>query len=134
MLFRSNAFMKIRGIHHVKLTVSDLARSKKFYSKIPGFKVVAEYPDFVMFGVGDANVGLTTHDGKLSSDRFDELSVGLDHFAVKLASEVDLLEAIAFLDSVGIEHSGIKASSNGVKIVVFRDPDNIQLEFAAKSK
>lgn len=124
--------MKIRGIHHIKLTVSDLARSKSFYSKIPGFNVVAEYPDFVMFGVGDANIGLTTHEAERKSDPFDEFQVGLDHLAVKLASEEDLQEAVGFLDAEGIDHSKVKKQSNGIKIVIFRDPDNIQLEFAAK--
>lgn len=126
--------IKIRGIHHLKLTVSDLQRSKAFYLQLPGFKVVAEYPDFVMFGVGDVNVGLTSHEGKRESDRFNEFTVGLDHFALRVSSESDLGEVMRFLTDRDIEHSGIKSLSNGVKIVIFRDPDNIQLEFAWKPK
>lgn len=126
--------MNVRGIHHVKLTVSDLGRSKDFYAALPGFKIVAEYQDFVMFGVGDANIGLTTHKGKRTTGGFDETAVGLDHLAIGLAGEHDLDEVVTFLDKQNIAHSEVKRLSNGVKIVVFRDPDNIQLEFAAKTK
>jgi glyoxylase I family protein len=126
--------VNIRSIHHIKLTVTDLARSKAFYSQIPGFKVVAEYPDFVMFGVADMNVGFTTHTGKRESERFNEFDVGLDHFALRVGDESDLTEAGLLLDKLKVERSEIKTLSNGVKILGFRDPDNIQLEFAWKPK
>lgn len=125
--------MKIKSIHHVKLTVTDLSRSKAFYEQLPGFEVVAEYPDFVMFGVGDMNIGLATHQEKRASEWFDEFTVGLDHLAFKVTGDGGLTEAVDFLDTHKIDHSEIKTLSNGVQIVTFRDPDNIQLEFAWKA-
>ncbi|HMH69882.1 MAG TPA: VOC family protein [Candidatus Saccharimonadales bacterium] len=125
--------MKIKSIHHVKLTVSDLSRSKAFYEQLPGFKLVAEYPDFIMFGAGDMNIGLTTHQAKRASERFDEFSVGLDHLAFRVVGETGLVEAVDFLDTQKINRSEVKTLSNGVQIVTFRDPDNIQLEFAWKA-
>jgi glyoxylase I family protein len=125
---------KVRGLHHIKLTVSDLGQSRAFYEDLPGFKLVAEYPDFVMFTAGDVNIGLTSHDERRMSERFNELTVGLDHLAFRIDDESELEAAITYLETRRIPHGEIKTLSNGVKIVTFRDPDNIQLEFAWKPK
>ncbi len=121
--------MKIKSIHHLKLTVSDLKRSAEFYAKLPGFKQVADYPNFVMFGVGDFNLGLTDHADKLQNKEFSEFNVGLDHVAFQLDSRESLLEIKDWLVSESIDHGEIIELSNGVVVIAFRDPDNIQLEF-----
>ena len=118
---------KIIQIHHIKLTVRDLEISKKFYESLPGFKCVAEYPDFVMFSVGNFYLGLTTHN-KLNED-FDETITGLDH----ISFEVDNLDqAVKFFDENNIKHGEIKKLSNNLFVLAFRDPDNIQLELCYK--
>jgi catechol 2,3-dioxygenase-like lactoylglutathione lyase family enzyme len=38
------ALIHTAGIHHVRLTVTDLARSRQFYSEVLGFEVAAESP------------------------------------------------------------------------------------------
>lgn len=119
--------MKIKQIHHIKLTVKDLERSKRFYEKLPGFKLVAEYPDFYMFSAGKFNFGLTTHRNKQRLQHFEEFNVGLDHisFEVDTTSE----EVLSFLDVENIAHGELEKLSNDLFTVAFRDPDNIQLEF-----
>lgn len=117
---------------HIKLTVRDLAISTEFYTKLPGFKVVAERDDFVMLSNNSLTLGLITHK-VANSNIFDEKNVGLDHFAFELESFDALNEAIEFLDKQNIEHSPIQKLSNNTHIIVFRDPDNIQLEFAFRS-
>jgi catechol 2,3-dioxygenase-like lactoylglutathione lyase family enzyme len=122
--------MKIIGIHHIELTVTDLQRSKDFYSKIPGFKIVAEYSSFVMLSCGNLYLGLTDHNGKQTSERFSELNIGLDHVAFAVESYDDLVAAWELGMTLGVDMGEIQKLSNGTHIVVFRDPDNIQLEFA----
>ena len=118
---------RITKIHHIKLTVRDLEVSKKFYESLPGFKCVAEYPDFVMFSVGNFYLGLTTH--LKSKEGFDETVTGLDH----VSFEVDSLDqAIKFFDENNIKHGEIKKLSNNLWVLAFRDPDNIQLELCYK--
>lgn len=124
--------MKIRAVHHIKLTVSDLEKSKQFYAKLPGFKVVAYHPDFIMFSCGNFYLGLTTHLGELTLEKFSEHNVGLDHIAFEVSSKNDLDEALEFFEKEKIEHGEIKELSNGTCVLSFRDPDNIQLEFAYK--
>lgn len=124
--------MTIKGIHHIKLTVSNLEISREFYSRLPGFKLVAEYPDFYMFSCGKFNLGLTTHKEKLKLGKFEEFNVGLDHisFEVDTSSE----EALTFLDANSISHGEVEKLSNNLYVLAFRDPDNIQLEFSWRQK
>ncbi len=123
---------KISKIHHIKLTVRDLGVSKGFYGALPGFKCVAEYPDFVMFSAGNFYLGLTTHNKVTGA--FDETVTGLDHVSFEVASEEDLHEAFVFFKEKQIKHGEIEKLSNGLQVLVFRDPDNIQLELAYKPK
>ena len=124
---------KIKRVHHIKLTVSDLKKSELFYSKLPGFKKVADHDGFVMFFNGYFYLGLTDHKGKHSKDRFDEFRTGLDHISFEVSSKEDLNEAVKFFDSENIPHGDIEKLTNDTHILVFRDPDNIQLELSFKN-
>jgi len=125
--------MRIKGVHHIKLTVTDLDRSKRFYQKIPGFKIVAEHPDFIMFYNNFLYLGLTTHKGKAKA-KFDETTTGLDHISFVVESKQDLDGVIIFFDKEKIPHGEIKKLSNNTYVLAFRDPDNIQLELSWRGK
>jgi catechol-2,3-dioxygenase len=71
-------------------------------------------------------VSVMTHDVPLS-DSFDERRVGLDHLAFRVADQSELERWITHLDAKGVPHSGIVDMGFGPTLV-FRDPDNIQLE------
>jgi len=127
--------MQITGIHHIELTVKDLVISKAFYSQFPAFKIVAEYPSFIMFSINNKiYLGLTDHKGKLNNDKFSEFNIGLDHFAFEIDSLEGLKELKEFLVEKDIQHSDIEKLSNDTYILTFRDPDNIQLEFSFREK
>jgi glyoxylase I family protein len=72
-------------------------------------------------------VGVREYPGH-ARDRFDEFRTGLDHFAFAVASRADLEAWVRELETRGIEHSPIAETPIG-QVIVFRDPDNIQLEF-----
>ena len=74
-------------------------------------------------------VGITvmTHDGTQETGAFDERRVGLDHLAFKVANRDEMQRWATHLEVNGITHSGIIDSGYGPTLV-FRDPDNIQLE------
>jgi catechol 2,3-dioxygenase-like lactoylglutathione lyase family enzyme len=122
------------GFGHIDLTVTDVDRSVRWWEEVMGFKLVVTdqrrgfkvcnvlHPSF--FGIG-----LVEHSNR-GSDRFDEHVVGLDHLALRVPDR-DALEAWAkHLDALGIPHSGVQ-EENGGPLIVFRDPDNIQLELWA---
>jgi len=68
-----------------------------------------------------------THDGTAEGGPFDERRVGLDHLAFHITDPDELRHWVTHLDELGVLHSGIIDSGYG-PTVVFRDPDNIQLE------
>ena len=133
----------LHGIAHVRLTVTDIDRSRAFYDELFGLPVLAELPadaddatreklSFLFGGViyklGDSLLGLRPVGG----DTFDEDRVGLDHVSFAVAGRSALVAAVQTLDDRGVEHGGIKEVDSGF-ILEFRDPDNIALElFAAR--
>lgn len=130
------------AIAHVRLTVTDIATSRRFYDSVFGWPVLVELPEDaddatreqlsflfggVIYNIGDNLIGLRP----TGTGAFDEDRVGLDHLALNLASLDDLEQAAAHLDSLGIAHEPIK--DIGVSYILeFRDPDNIALELTAR--
>lgn len=129
---------------HVRLTVTDIARSRAFYDEVFGFDVAFEAPPedadaetkeqlaFLFGGVIYRFAGglLGLRPVAAATDRYDEDRVGLDHLSLAVASRADLDEAAATLDRLGIAHEGVKDIGAGC-ILEFRDPDHIALELNA---
>ena len=123
----------ITGGHHLALTVRDADRSAGFYSDLLGMQVVMSGDeDAVKFRVlmcpnSGWVLGVREYAAG-AGDEFDELRTGLDHFAFSVASRSELEAWERELKTRGIEHSPIAETPIG-SVIVFRDPDNIQLEF-----
>ncbi|MGV0645643.1 VOC family protein [Mycolicibacterium sp. XJ2546] len=130
-----------RSVAHVRLTVTDIERSRQFYESVFGWGVLLEIPDKadeatrealgflfggVIYDLGGMLVGLRP----VASDRFDENRVGLDHLAFRLDSKAELDAAAEHLDALGVEHEPVK-DIGPMYILEFRDPDNIALELTA---
>ncbi|MEO7262793.1 MAG: VOC family protein [Jatrophihabitantaceae bacterium] len=128
---------------HVRLTVTDIARSRAFYDEVFGLPVVFEVPEGadeatraqlafleggVIYSVGDNHFGLRP--AAPPGDRFDENRVGLDHVSFRVGARADLENTVGVLEGLGVSHAGIK-DLGPVYILEFRDPDNIALELAA---
>ncbi len=92
--------LKIETIHHVSLLVTDLARSKQFYSEILGLTEIARPPfDFpgAWYQVGDRQLHLIVHDS--STFRTDKPVDSRDiHCALRVSSYRETRE---FLRSKG---------------------------------
>ena len=139
------ATIALGGIHHVRLTVTDVARSRSFYTTLFGFDVAAEVPpvtDPTYEAVSAALFGgVILIKGKLvlslrpvapQGDRFDEDRVGLDHLSFSVGNRAELDEARGLLERAGVPHGEIKElASFGIAVLEFRDPDNIQLELTS---
>jgi glyoxylase I family protein len=128
-------------IHHIRLTVCDIGRSRAFYDAVFGWPVLVEIRgdaddalrsqlDFLYGGViyraGDFLIGLRP----VATDRFDENSVGLDHLGFAVSTRGDLDAAVQVLDDLGVAHEEVKDIGPNY-ILEFRDPDNIALELVA---
>jgi glyoxylase I family protein len=127
----------IIGIHHLGLTVADVERSAQWYESVLGFAPVGGLGDatterrkiFLRHPGFDIRLGLVEH-GASSEGRFDETRTGLDHLAFEVASRDDLERWARRLDELDVAYSPVAASHSisGAAVLVFRDPDNIQLE------
>ncbi|HEX5252611.1 MAG TPA: VOC family protein [Mycobacterium sp.] len=129
------------SIAHVRLTVTDIERSRQFYESVFGWPVLLEVPENadesarnqlsflfggVIYDLGGTLLGLRP----VAADRFDEDRVGLDHIAFRLASKDELDSAAAHLDELAVVHEPVKDIGPSY-ILEFRDPDNIALELTA---
>ena len=129
------------SVAHVRLTVTDIERSRQFYESVFGWPVLIEVPENadektrdqlsflyggVIYDLGGTLLGLRP----VATDRFHENRAGLDHIAFRLASKDELDAAVAHLDELGVEHEPIKDIGPSY-ILEFRDPDNIALELTA---
>jgi glyoxylase I family protein len=135
------------GYAHVRLTVTDIARSREFYEKVFGFSIAYEAPPEdadqatkdaygflfggVIYAFGSGSL-LGLRPVAPGGDAFDEDRVGLDHLAFRLSSRDDLDRAVAVLDELGVAHAGLKDLGR-MFILEFRDPDGVALELSAPS-
>ena len=123
-------------VHHFRFTVSDVDRACDFYTKVLGFKKLMDLNPGAFLTNGTIGLGIgpspdTTRRGR--GDRFDENRIGLDHLSFGVASRQALEDAVRVLDTYNVSHSDIRdlGPAFGIHILVFRDPDNIQLELSA---
>jgi glyoxylase I family protein len=126
------------GFHHLALNVQDVEVAATWYRDVLGFEPLARYQndDFeraVLRHPGSGAVlGLTRHRADVASEPFDERRAGLDHVAFGIGPSDDLEGWVRRLDSLGVAHSGIQAGAiPGSTLLVFRDPDGVQLEVYA---
>jgi glyoxylase I family protein len=122
------------GVHHLRLTVTDVDRAREFYTGVLGFQVVMPLPSGVLLSNGSVLLGLgPAPERPISDDRFDENRVGLDHLSFAVSSRAELEQAEQLLNQRKIPNGGVKdlGEAMGLYILAFRDPDNIQLELTA---
>ena len=133
------------GIHHLRLTVTDVNRSREFYTGLLGFDVAVDSPPpddpsaeeaaKVLFGgcvMVRGNLLLGLRPVAPQGDRFDENRVGLDHLSFNVNSKDELEAAARLFDERGVSHGAITPLAGfGIYVLPFRDPDNIAVELTA---
>jgi glyoxylase I family protein len=138
--------IEIAACHHIRLTVTDIARSRAFYTEVLGFQVIAESPGDpadpavladpeqlyggVVMLAGSVVLGLRPV--APAHDSFESERVGLDHLSFTVASRDALEQAARDLTERGVRHGEIKELGGfGVAIMSVDDPDGIHLELTA---
>ncbi len=125
-----------KGVHHFRFTVGDVGRAVAFYTEVLGFKKVVDLNAGAFLSNGHVGLGIGPHpfpERASQGDRFDENRIGLDHMSFAVANRAELEQAARVLDQRGVGHSEIRdlGPTFGIYILIFRDPDNIQLELSA---
>lgn len=128
---------KLTGVHHLALTVTDVDRSVPWYERVLDLRETRrrEDPDtglrkVVLQAPGDAFSVVLLQHPDTERGPFDERRTGLDHAAFTVPTYAELRQWEQRLAEYGVEYSPAKQSRTlpGSAVVVFRDPDGIQLE------
>ncbi|HET9875499.1 MAG TPA: VOC family protein [Mycobacterium sp.] len=124
----------LTGISHLDLTVSDAEKSAEWYvntlelTRLMRADLGSRTMIVLLHPASRLIIGLNQH-REQTAEYFDEHRPGLDHvgFAVAERSELDRWQE-RFAD-LGVTHSPVTDDPSGMgTALVFRDPDNIQLE------
>jgi glyoxylase I family protein len=122
--------LNAKGLSHLGLRVTDLARAKSFYVDTLGCQVVRETDGVVLLNAYGLLIGLQGADSYSSSDdRFDPFRVGLDHLALAV-QDASVLEGLQReLDAAGVRNHGVEEDpETHDKYISFYDPDGIAWE------
>lgn len=120
---------EVAGIHHVKLPVTDMPRSVRWYREVFDFRPEYEFRDAdgSVGGVAGSVPGLDPTELCL---RVNEVAArgckGFDPVSFAARDRADLEGWAARLDELGIAHSPIIEASIGW-LLVFNDPDGLEL-------
>lgn len=142
--------LSVGSVHHVRMAVTDVERSKAFYTEVLGFQVAVDGPpppdddnydvivDSLQGGVILMHQGMffglrpVDDERARASDRFDPFRVGLDHISFSVPTRADLDAAAKLLDERGVDHGPIRdLAPLGLSFLAFFDPDGIALELTA---
>src|SRR3954471_13536385 len=135
----TGATMLVR-VHHLGLTVTSAEASAEWYANVLGFRRAGDYvsPDgsrrkvFLDHERLGVRLGLCEHT-RSSGSSFDETRPGLDHlaFAVEGVDELQDWEERLRAAKVTFTPAAAANTIDTAHVLVFRDPDNIQLELIA---
>jgi catechol 2,3-dioxygenase-like lactoylglutathione lyase family enzyme len=121
------------GILSVKVPVSDLETSRRWYAAAFDLTVRLEWPDddgvvrgLAFDPIGGVMVALREHPEAAAATR------DFGFFNVCVPSEGDLGACAAHLDRLGVPHTPVITGANG-RLVGFHDPDGHELSFYARS-
>ena len=121
---------QLAGVHHVKLPVTDLARSREWYRTRLGYRVqiqfleqgrvmgyVLEHPN------GGPPLGL-----RLDPERA-RAAAGFDYFAIGVPDKETIEQLAARLTAMGEQHAGVRLATIGWILPHLHDPDGHEIRF-----
>ena len=120
-----------KGISHISLSVRDLDVSIEWYKRVLLLKTMvqpfeAEHYRESILTTGSIGLCLQQHFDN-GGDEATECRTGLDHLCFALDSQEEYDAWLQHFDEKGVKYWEQKPGNFG-SMVVFRDPDNVQLE------
>lgn len=125
--------VRVVGIDHLVIRVSDYQRSKDFYGRLftfMGFEVSDEYPDMIGWTNGKTRFWIGAADAQGRKHKYRIGDVGFHHYAFQLRSrkEVDELQAFLQNDLHATIVDPADEYYDDYYAVFFLDPDGLKLE------
>ncbi|WP_338109890.1 VOC family protein [Rhodococcus rhodochrous] len=121
---------RLAGVHHVKLPVSDLARSTEWYQVRLGYEPMVEFRE------SDELVGLGLRHpdgGPMPALRLDpekaKAAAGFDYFSIGVPDKAAMEDLARHLDELKEQHGGVHFASIGWILPLLHDPDGHEVRF-----
>ncbi len=128
------------GIHHLALTVRDLATTLNFFEQTLGYKKVGEVPEYPAAFVSDGQIMIALFQAENPPEaiNFDRKSnIGLHHFSLILPSleELDQLNSkLSATEGVAVEFPPEDLHGGPTKHMMCTEPGGIHIEFIVPAK
>ena len=120
----------LAGVHHLKLPVTDLARSREWYRSRLGYQVQVEFAEqgqLMGYALAHPNggppLGLRLDPGRARA------AAGFDYFAIGVPGKDAIDQLAARLDALGEQHAGVHWASIGWILPHLHDPDGHEIRF-----
>jgi len=124
--------IRVTGIDHLAIRVSDYEKSKAFYArlfKFLGFKISDEYEDAIGWTNGKTRFWISPADAQGRTHKHRADNIGFHHYAFQLRSRKDVDALQAFLEEIGATIADPAAEYyDDYYAVFFLDPDGLKLE------
>jgi catechol 2,3-dioxygenase-like lactoylglutathione lyase family enzyme len=121
---------QLDGIHHVKLPVRDLARSREWYESRLGYRAAIEFVEQgTLMGLamrhpnGGPDFGLRLDPARA------EAAAGFDYFSIGVPSREAIQELADRLTALGESHAGVHFATIGWILPELHDPDGHEVRF-----
>lgn len=120
----------LAGVHHLKLPVCDLARSRAWYESRLGYRVEVEFvEEGTLMGYGmrhpNGGPGLAL---RLDPERA-AAAAGFDYFSIGVPDRTTIEALAERLTALGEEHAGVHVASIGWVLPMLHDPDGHEVRF-----
>ncbi|WP_067565438.1 VOC family protein [Nocardia acidivorans] len=120
---------ELAGIHHIKIPVTDLVRSVRWYREVLGYRPTMQFDDDdgMVRGVAGELPGISPSMLCLRENPAAAQGCkGFDPVSLGARGRDDLVRWAAHLDENGVSHSPVIDASVGW-LLVFNDPDGLDL-------
>jgi catechol 2,3-dioxygenase-like lactoylglutathione lyase family enzyme len=121
---------RLDGIHHVKLPVADLERSRAWYESRLGYELEIEFVEHgrltgitLRHPAGGPRLGL-----RLDAERA-RAAAGFDYIAIGVPGEAEIRQLADHLASLGEQHAGVHFATIGWILPGLHDPDGHEVRF-----
>jgi catechol 2,3-dioxygenase-like lactoylglutathione lyase family enzyme len=119
----------LAGVHHLKLPVTDLARSREWYHSRLGYQVQVEFVEqgrLMGYEMSHPNGGPVLA-LRLSPER--ARAAGFDYFAIGVPDREAIEQLAARLTALGEQHAGVHWATIGWILPELHDPDGHEVRF-----
>lgn len=128
----------IQGADHIGLTVSNLEKSKAFFTNTLGFKELGKDPSYPAYFLNNGEITVTLWQAEANATPFDrKKNVGLHHLAFRVASLEklnSLYKTLQTTQGVVIEFAPENLGKGPTKHMMIREPSGNRLEFIHRAK